>query len=388
MTTTDHDISTHRTTEGAGRERRTGTAVVGAGQAGLATAYFLVRAGHDCLVLDERARVGDQWRTRWESLVLNTPARFDHLPGTRFPAPRSSFPTGRELADYLEAYAEEHRIPVVPDAHIDRVQRQADGTWLVTGPAVRVRADQVVVATGGEHHPRRPDFADRLDPGIRQLHSSQYHTPDQLLPGPVLVVGASQSGADLALEAAQNGHETWLSGSVKGEIPFPLTSLRARKTAPLLWFVVNHVLTVRTPAGRRARTAIRAGAGTPLVRVRRPDLLAAGVRHVDARTTGVDDAGRPVLADGTVLDVANVLWCTGFRQDFGIVDPPVTGPDGWPRDDGGIVAEAPGLYFAGLLFQRGFYSMLVGGAGRDAEHVARHVLRRAASSKRRAPGPG
>jgi putative flavoprotein involved in K+ transport len=369
--------------DGAG-ERRTGTAVVGAGQAGLATAFFLTRAGHDCLVLDENPHVGDQWRRRWDSLQLNTPARWDRLPGTPFPAPPSSFPTGRQLADYLEAYAAEHRIEVLPDAPVERVRRLADGRWSVTGPGTRVLADQVVVATGGETHPRRPGFADRLDPGTRQLHSSEYHRPGDLLPGPVLVVGASQSGADLALECARSGHETWLSGPVKGEIPFPLGSMRQRLSAPVLWFLVNHVLTVRTPMGRKAKARVRAG-GTPLVRVRRDDLRAAGVRHLEARTTGVDDAGRPVLADGTVLEVANVLWCTGFGQDFGLVDPPVTGPDGWPRDDGGIVPEAPGLYFAGLIYQRGFYSMLVGGAGRDARHVARHILRRAASARRTSP---
>jgi putative flavoprotein involved in K+ transport len=377
MTTTGQHVPMPGTPDEDGFERRTGTAIVGAGQAGLATAYYLGRAGHDCLVLDENARVGDQWRRRWDSLQLNTPARWDRLPGTPFPAPRSSFPTGRQLADYLEAYAQEHRIGVVPAARVERVRRGTDGRWLVTGPGVRVEADQVVVASGGETHPRRPAFADRLDPGIRQLHSSDYHRPDDLLPGPVLVVGASQSGADLALESARSGHETWLSGPVKGEIPVPLGSLRARLMAPLLWFLANHVLTERTPVGRKARSRVRAG-GTPLVRVRRPDLRAAGVRHLEARTTGVDEAGRPVLADGTVLDVTNVLWCTGFGQDFSLVEPPVTGPDGWPLDEGGIVPDAPGLYFAGLIYQRGFYSMLVGGAGRDARYVARHILARAA----------
>jgi putative flavoprotein involved in K+ transport len=144
----------------------------------------------------------------------------------------------------------------------------------------------------------------------------------------------------------------------------------------VLWFVWNHVLTERTRPGRKVKTGIRSGTRTaPLVRVKRKHLDDAGVLRHDARTTDVVD-GRPTLADGTVLDVANVVWCTGYRQDFSFIHPSVVGDDGWPLDAGGVVAELPGLYFMGLLFQRGFYSMLVGGAGRDARHIARHVLAR------------
>jgi putative flavoprotein involved in K+ transport len=147
----------------------------------------------------------------------------------------------------------------------------------------------------------------------------------------------------------------------------------------VLFFVWTHVLTVKTPVGRRARPQIRNG-GAPLVRVKLKDLTDAGVRHLEARTTGVRD-GRPELADGTVLDVANVVWCTGYRQDFSFIHPSVVGEDGWPRDDGGVVPEMPGLYFMGLLFQRGFYSMLVGGAGRDARFIADRILRQERSRR-------
>jgi putative flavoprotein involved in K+ transport len=140
----------------------------------------------------------------------------------------------------------------------------------------------------------------------------------------------------------------------------------------VLWFVWNHVLTMRWPWGRKMQPEIRNG-GAPLVRVKLRDLVEAGVHHREARTTGVSD-GKPMLADGTVLDVTNVVWCTGFRQDFSFIQPPVVGDDGWPRDVGGVVPEQPGLYFMGLLFQRGFYSMLIGGAWRDARFIADRVL--------------
>jgi putative flavoprotein involved in K+ transport len=223
--------------------------------------------------------------------------------------------------------------------------------------------------------PRVPDCAADLDPGIRQLHSSGYRNPGQLLPGAVLVVGAAQSGADLALEIARAGHETWLSGRPMPEVPVPFGSRRMRLGLPVLWFLANHVFTVRTPMGRKMQPAIRQG-GTPLIRVRRADLAAAGVHLTEARAVGVDD-GRPALADGTVLDVANVVWCTGFRQEFGLVSPDVRGDDGYPRGDGGIVTDLPGLYYVGLLFQTAFASMLIGGAGRDAKRIAAHIAARA-----------
>jgi putative flavoprotein involved in K+ transport len=142
----------------------------------------------------------------------------------------------------------------------------------------------------------------------------------------------------------------------------------------VLWFVWNHVLTSRSPWGRKLQSEIRNGGAAPLVRVRLKDLVAAGIHHREARTTGVSD-GKPMLGDGTVLDVTNIVWCTGFRQDFSFIQPSVVGDDGWPRDEGGIVPEQPGLYFMGLLFQRGFYSMLIGGAWRDARFIADRVLR-------------
>jgi putative flavoprotein involved in K+ transport len=357
------------------RPERLGTVIVGAGQTGLATAYFLGRAGVPCVVLDEHHRVGDQWRQRYESLLLNTPARYDGLPGMPFPAPGGSYPSGAAMGDHLERYAAEMGIDVRGGVAVRSVDRQPDGTWRLATSDGDVVAENVVVAVGAEQIPKVPDCAADLDPGIRQLHSSDYRNPGQLLPGPVLVVGASQSGADLALEIAGAGHETWLAGAAKPEIPVPFTSRRARLLQPCLWFLANHVLTVRTPVGRRAQPEVRKG-GTPLIRVRRADLAAAGVHLTEARVTGSDD-GRPVLADGTVLDVPNVVWCTGFRQGFGLVRPDPTGDDGYPRGAGGIVEDLPGLYYVGLLFQTGFYSMLIGGAGRDAERIAAHIAVRA-----------
>jgi putative flavoprotein involved in K+ transport len=279
------------------------------------------------------------------------------------------------MGDHLERYATTMGIDVRSGVSVHSVDRGAGGGYLLSTSQGTIAADVVVMACGAEHLPAVPDLADELDPGIRQLHSSGYRNPGQLLPGPVLVVGAGQSGADLALEVIGAGHETWLAGHAKPEIPVPFGSRRMRIGLPVLWFLANHVFTVRTPIGRRMQPAIRRGGHAPLLRVRRADLADAGVHLTEARTVGVDD-GRPVLADGTVLDVTNVVWCTGFRQDFGLVHPDVTGEDGYPRGDAGIVEDLPGLYYVGLLFQTAFASMLIGGAGRDAKRIAAHIAAR------------
>lgn len=358
------------------RAERLGTVIIGAGQTGLATAYFLGQAGVPCVVLDEHRRVGDQWRHRYDSLLLNSPAQYDGLPGLPFPAPRGSYPTGAQMGDHLERYVDQMGITVRCGVSVRAVERQPDGTWRLTTSDGDLLAENVVVACGADEQPNVPALAGELDPGIRQLHSSQYRNPGQLLPGPVLVVGAAQSGADLALEAVRAGHETWVSGRAMPEIPVPWGSRRMRLGLPVLWFVANHVFSVRTPIGRRMQPALRRNGRAPLIRVRRADLADAGVHLAEARTVGADD-GRPLLSDGTSLDVANVIWCTGFRRDFGLVRPDPTGDDGYPRGDGGIVTDLPGLYYVGLVFQTAFASMLIGGAGRDAKRIAAHIAARA-----------
>jgi putative flavoprotein involved in K+ transport len=377
-TTTQSTTATTTTSPRAAESapERVTTVIIGAGQAGLATAYHLRRAGHSCVVLERYPRVGDQWRRRYASLVLNTAAKHDALPGLRFPGKQGAFPTAGELADYLEEYVRHHDLRVECDVAVTSTTQEPDGSWTVTTDRGTYQAENVVVATGGETHPRVPDVAGRIDPGIRQLHSSEYREPGQLLPGPVLVVGLGQSGADIALELAKAGREVFVSGKVRSEIPIEIESFKGRAGFPVIWFAWNHVLTERTPPGRKVKAGIRSGArNAPLVRVKRHHLDAAGVKRTDARTTDVV-GGRPALDDGTVLDVANIVWCTGYRQDFSFIEPSPVGQDGWPRDAGGVMEDLPGLYFMGLLFQRGFYSMLIGGAGRDAKFIARKILRR------------
>lgn len=368
-----------------GGPARVETVVIGAGQAGLATGYHLARRGRQFVILDAGERVGDNWRCHWDSLRLYSPARTAALPGMRFPAPPTSYPTKDEMADFLETYASAFELPVRTGLRVNQVSRE-DGRYVVAADGSSFVCDNVVVASGTfGRTPHVPDFAGELDPGIVQLHSSAYKNPTQLRPGGVLVVGASHSGGDIAFEVGTAGHPTVLSGRIHGEVPFDLEGRPARVLFPVLFFLATHLLTIRTPLGRKLRPEVRAHGG-PLIRVKRADLARVGVEMVPARTVGVRD-GLPVLDGGRVLDVANVVWCTGFRQDFSWIGLPVTGDDGWPLETRGVVASSPGLYFVGLAFQYAFASMLVGGVGKDAEYVVEHLCARTPVS-RDAPAAG
>jgi putative flavoprotein involved in K+ transport len=349
------------------RVERFNTVVIGAGQAGLSAGYHLQRLGVPFVILDANARVGDTWRDRWDSLRLFTPAKFAGLDGMPYPAPPNDFPTKDEFAHYLESYARRFDLPVRSGVRVDRLSRQGNGFLVVAG-AQRFEAQNVVVAMANYQKPRVPAFASELAPGIVQLHSQAYRRPSQLQPGGVLVVGAANSGAEIALESAA-GHQTWLAGRDTGHVPFDIEGLPARLLlARLVLRVVFHrILTVATPIGRKVRPKLL-HVGGALIRLKPKNLAAAGVERVP-RVTGVRD-GRPLLEDGRVLDVTNVVWCTGFHPGFSWIDLPVFGADGDPVHERGVVTSEPGLFFVGLHFLYAFSSTMIHGVGRDAERIA------------------
>jgi putative flavoprotein involved in K+ transport len=354
--------------------RRVNTVVIGGGQAGLSVGYHLQRRGVPFVILDAHERIGDSWRARWDSLRLFTPARYAGLDGLPFPAPPFSFPTKNEMGDYLERYARHFDLPVRSGVRVDRLSRQGRRLLVVAGNE-RYDADHVVVAMANFQRPRVPPFAGELDPDIVQLHSIDYRSQAQLRDGDVLVVGAGNSGAEIALETARR-HRTWLSGRDTGHVPFRIDGLLARLILVkiVLRVIFHRILTVATPIGRRARPKMLHDGG-PLVRTKPRDLVDAGVRRVP-RVAGVRN-GLPYLEDGRVLDAANVVWCTGFHPGFSWIDLPVFGEDGEPRHERGIVASEPGLYFVGLHFLYALSSTMIHGVGRDAERIARVIADRA-----------
>lgn len=339
--------------------------VIGGGQAGIAAGHHLARLGLQFLILDAGERVGDAWRHRWDSLHLFTPAVVDGMPGEHFPAPRWSFPSHTEFADYLEEYVGRTGLPVRLRSRVRRLSR-ADRLFAVETQDEVLSARSVVVATGHDAVPRIPPFAGALGDDVAQFTAASYRNPAQVPDGVVLLVGAGNSGAEIALDLAGT-HTVYLAGRHPGQLPFRIGSPIGRPLGRLAFWAFGHVLTVGTPMGRRARPALLAHSG-PLIRTRSQDLAAAGVTRV-GRVVGVS-AGQPVLAEGDLPRVQTVIWCAGFDPDDSWIELPVLAADGAVRHQRGAADDVPGLYFLGRLFQYSLASSMIHGVQRDAAEIA------------------
>ena len=347
--------------------------VIGAGQAGLSAGYFLKKNNIDFLILHASERVGDCWRNRWESLRLFTPAKFDGLAGMPFPADPNYFPTKDEMGNYLESYATHFNLPVRNNVKVDHLSREGNN-YFISGGDQHFEAEHVVIAMSNYQVPKIPDFAKDINPDIVQIHSFDYREPSQLQDGAVLVVGAGNSGSELALEAAKNNHEVWLAGRDTGHIPFDIEGTLAKVIAArlVIRFIFHRILTTSTPIGRKIRPKVISQGG-PLIRNKPRDFVEYGIKRIP-KIVGVKD-GFPVDEDQQVIDVKNIIWSTGFYPAYSWIDIPIF-KDKEPMQNRGIVENEPGLYFVGSHFLYSFSSAMIHGAERDAEYVVDTILSR------------
>jgi len=341
--------------------------IIGAGQAGLAAGYWLAQRDIDFVILDANARIGDSWRQRWDSLQLFTPAKYSALPGLPIPGDPYRLPSRTDIADYLEWYAQIHELPVRNNVKVNRMTR-VDGMYRIETNGTVYEGDNVIVATGPFHTPSIPAVSTALRGEIVQLHSSQYRHPAQLPDGATLVVGAANSGAQIAMELAKT-RPTYLAGRSVGSLP---RTILGRDLFDWLY------ATVMKPGadsliGRRMRRNIL-GSTDALIGMTEKDIAAAGVKRVGR----IDDArdGMPVVAGGEMLNVRSIVWATGFRPDFRWIDLPILDERGFPIHERGVVTGQAGLFFVGLRFQYRLNSSLVGGVGADARYVAAAVMAR------------
>jgi putative flavoprotein involved in K+ transport len=291
--------------------------VVGAGHAGLGVAARLRARSRSPLIVEADERIGETWRRRWASLRLFTPRFVNGLPGMPFPEGDEAFPRKDEVADYQERYADWLRVPVHLGARVTRLRRIGDiFEATIAGEALRAR--HVVVATGAHQTPRIPPFASRLDRGVLQLHSSEYGRSGPLPDGPVVVVGARNSGAEIAVELAR-GHDTTLSiGTQPPLAPARWRSTRAWRVAQLRSWVLRGQL---LPKWLPWPIGIPYNVEVDIARAERDHLIALRPRAVDARGDEVR------FADGSTARPRTVVWASGFRNDDSWIDVP-SGEDG------------------------------------------------------------
>lgn len=340
--------------------------VIGAGQAGLGTGHHLARrTSLSFLVVDGAERIGDSWRRRWDSLVLFTPRRFSPLPGTATPRGPGEYATKDQTADYLADYAVRERLPVRLCTRVLALARD-DGGFVAETTTGRIRARHVVVATGPYTAPFVPDAANGFDPSVAQMHSSSYRAPDDLPGEDVLVVGAGNTAAQLAVELA--AAERRVTVAAPGGMWF--LPARLLGVSVYWWFWLTGVL--NSPSTSRISRMVRAR-GNGIIGRDLQTLVAAGkVRMLTERVAGAYGQ-TAVLADGTEIPADAVLWCTGYKADHqwlrvaGALD-----EQGRPIHDAGR-SPAAGLHWVGLPWQTRLNSGIINGVDRDAREAVRRI---------------
>jgi putative flavoprotein involved in K+ transport len=265
------------------------------------------------------------------------------------------------VAGYLRGYARTFEIPVHTGTRVTGLRAAPDGPFQLTTTAGHVQAETVVIATGPFQHPAIPAFAKNLSSAVTQLHSSGYRRPSRLPDGPVLVVGAGNSGLQIAAELSATRPVTVAAGTRCPALPQRIAGRH------LFWWLERlGIMDIprSSPPGRllsRREPVI----GTSLRRLRRNGVTFTG------RLAGASN-GTPVTTDGRHLDPRTVIWATGYRQDYTWLPPEVLAPDGRLIHDRGIT-PLPGLAVIGQPWQHSRGSALLGWVRRDAQRLARQL---------------
>jgi len=339
-----------------------GTIVIGGSQSGLAIGYYLKKAGEDFLILDASQNVGQTWSNRWDSLKLFSPPSFNKLPGWSFPLTKGGPDTKDEMAQYLGQYAKKFDLPVRNSTRVMSVSKSGSDFTIKTANG-DLTTHRVIIATGAHHFQHIPSFATDLSRDIFQVHSDDYRCPGSLPPGDVLVVGSAISGMQIALETARS-RKTLIAGQPTFLIPRGLSQISEK----LDWWLLQNIVTIKTPMGRKARP--RFIKGGVVFHYLDQEMKRSDIGHVK-RITGTKD-GLPMQENGQTITTPNIIWCTGHRPDFSWIKDCVRDEAGWPVTERGV-SSLDGLFFLGMPFQYGLTSSLIAGIGRDAEFISNKV---------------
>jgi putative flavoprotein involved in K+ transport len=414
---------------GGERVHRIDTLVIGGGQSGLATSYYLAKAGVEHLVVDRRDRLGGGWHDRWDEFCLVLPNFTLLLPGMPYDGDDpEGFLTRDEMLTYVSRYASLVDPGVRLGTNVTRLAAEDGELVAYAADGATFHARNVVLATGPYPRPHIPAVSEGIAGHIQQLHSNDYRRPGQLADGAVLVVGTGQSGAQIAEELHRAGREVHVAVS---KTPAAPRRYRGRDLGWWLLQVYQHGAEVgvepklQSPAARFAGNPIVSGQrGGHSIDLRQlagegvrlygrlesadgtalsfSDDLADRLEFVETQfdktqrrlfdayiaAAGIDappddrtpPGDLPLPATSTRLDldaagIGSVIWATGYRLDFGWVDLPIFDEWGYPEHDWGVT-EHPGLYAVGLPWLHSLASSVSAGVGPDAAHVAEHIAGR------------
>lgn len=399
------------------------TVIVGGGQAGLATSYYLTQHEREHVVLEGAAQAANAWRHgRWDSFTLVTPNWMLKMPGGGYNgADPNGFLPREEIVAYFEQYAERFKLPVQYNARVVSVESMNGKGYRVQTSERSFQADNVVIATGFEQLPKIPPFAANLSPDITQLHSSAYRNPESLPAGAVLIVGSAQSGTQIAEELYKSGRQVFLSTGSAGRAP---RRYRGRDTVEWMYLVGffdmtpdklpvpeehfvaphlsgtdgGHTLNLHQFArdGVTLLGHLRGAAGYQISIA--PDLYenlakADGFElqgkkmidgYIQANGLDVPEEEPPQLRHGyeqPILEeldlkaagIHTVIWATGYTFDFSLIKLPIGDERGFPIQRRGVT-NYPGLYFVGMPWMPSLKSGILAGVGESAEYIASNIV--------------
>ena len=402
---------------------KTDTLVVGGGQAGLATSYYLMHNGHDHIVVDSSKKPAYMWRNRtWDSFTFVTPNWTFRMPGADpVSESRDGFMSRHKIIEFFENYVTRFRLPVKYETEVTSVARLPEGDYRIKTNGPDYVAKNVVMASGFFQHPKTPNFASKIPSAIHQLHSSEYRNPNSLPEGAVLVVGSGQSGCQIAQELLRAGRKVFLSIGRAGRVPrryrgkdiiewlemvglFDLTPEQlppgmgkfdgiphlsgldggrtlnlhqfARDGMRLLGHIIDATQHILTVAPDLYKT---------LEEVDKFELNATLMIDEYIETNKLDapeeilpqyrDAYQQMIIEHLDLrqeKISTIIWCIGYTFDYSIVRLPVFDRDGFPIQSKGVTNK-PGLYFVGMPWMPSERSGTLFGIADAAKHIVSHI---------------
>lgn len=337
--------------------------VIGAGQAGLSVGYYLKKNNLSFLLLDQGSEIGESWRKRYDSLKLFTPRSYSYLPGLALNGDPNGYPTKDEISDYLTQYAKAFSLPVKLQTMITKLEKDGDCFALSTSQG-EYRSKQVIVATGPFHKPNIPDFSKFISDEVLQVHSSEYKNPYQLKSGTTVVVGAGNSGAQIAVELA-DGRDVYLS--VGHNLKFLPQDFFGKSI--FWWFDKLGILkaNINSKVGQLIRNKPDPIFGYEL----KMKLKNGGIQQKPKAVSASDN--KILFEDQSTVEVRNLIWSTGFKSDYSWIRiPSIFNEKGMPIHERGIT-DIQGLYFSGLSWQYRRGSALLEGVGSDAEYLVAKI---------------